>query len=98
MADRTDEPAAAVDSAAPPVGARVLAFVSILIAGLAGGLIGYAITELQCTGDCEVAKGIGGLAGAVLAALGVAVVTVLVMRAMGEWRTIRHRQNRNVRN
>jgi hypothetical protein len=78
-----------LESAVPPVGARVLAFVAILVAGLCGGLIGFAITDVQCTGDCEVATGVGGLVGAVLGALGVAVIAVLVLRAMGEWRTMR---------
>jgi hypothetical protein len=77
-----------VESAVPPVGARVLAFVAILVAGACGGVIGYAIVDLQCDGDCDVAVGFGGLIGAVIGALGVAVVAVLVLRAMGEWRTI----------
>jgi hypothetical protein len=81
------------ESAVPPVGARVLAFVSILVAGLCGGLIGFAITDVQCSGDCEVATGFGGLVGAVLGALGVAVIAVLVLRAMGEWRTMRSRRS-----
>lgn len=80
-----------LETAVPPVGARVLAFVAILIAGACGGLIGYAVADLQCTGECTVPTGLGGLAGAVLAALGVAVVAVLVLRAMGEWRTIHAR-------
>lgn len=35
-------------NALPPVGARVLAFVAILLGGLCGGLIGYSVTDLQC--------------------------------------------------
>jgi hypothetical protein len=87
----TDPRSTDVESAVPPVAARVLAFVSILIGGLCGGLIGFAITDVQCTGECEVATGAGGLVGAVLGALGVAVIAVLVLRAMGEWRTVRDR-------
>jgi hypothetical protein len=83
--DRHDD----LESAAPPVAARVLAFVAILVGGLCGWLIGFAITDVQCTGDCELATGFGGLAGAVLGALGVAVIAVLVLRAMGEWRTMK---------
>src|SRR5262245_66632267 len=79
-------------SALPCQGARVLAFVSILLGGLCGGLIGWALVDLQCTGDCGVVAGIAGLIGAVLGAAGVAVVAVLALRAMGEWRTIQHRQ------
>ena len=78
-------------SALPSQGARVLAFASILLGGLCGGLIGWALVDIQCTGDCGVVAGIAGLIGAVLGAAGVAVVAVLALRAMGEWRTIQHR-------
>ena len=91
MAGDGDTRRGRVESAVPPVGARVLAFVSILVAGLCGGLIGFAITDVQCTGDCEMATGFAALVGAVLAAAGVAVIAVLVLRAMGEWRTIKDR-------
>jgi hypothetical protein len=79
-------------SALPSTGARVLAFVAILVAGLCGGLIGYAVVDLQCEGDCTVAAGGVGLLGAVLFAVGVGVVAVLALRATSEWRTIQHRQ------
>ena len=35
-------------TALPPVGARILAFVAILVGGLCGGLIGWSVTDLQC--------------------------------------------------
>lgn len=79
-------------SAIPPVAARVIAFVSILLGGLAGGLIGYALVDLQCDGDCSVAKGVGLLVGAVVCAGGMAIVGVLALRAMGEWREISDRE------
>ena len=79
-------------SALPSTGARVLAFSSILVAGLCGGLIGDAIVDLQCTGDCGTARGLGALIGALLCAGGVAVVAILVLRAMTEWRSIEHRE------
>lgn len=79
-------------SAIPPVAARVIAFVSILLGGLAGGLIGFALVDLQCEGDCAVPKGLGLLAGAVISAGGMAVVGVLALRAMGEWREISDRE------
>lgn len=75
-------------TALPPTGARIAAFVSILVAGLCGGLIGYAVVDLQCTGDCAVLAGVAGLAGAVGFAVGVGIVAVLALRAMAEWRTI----------
>ena len=79
-------------SAIPPHAARVIAFVAILRGGLAGGLIGFALVDLQCEGDCGVAKGIGLLVGAVLCAGGMAIVGVLALRAMGEWREITDRE------
>ncbi len=78
-------------SALPSVGIRLGAFVAILLSGLAGGIIGYSLAALQCEGDCGLAKGIGLLIGATIAAGGMAVVAVLVMRAVGEWREIEDR-------
>ncbi len=72
-------------TALPGVGPRVVAFVVICVGGLSGLLIGLALVRLQCTGDCEVAQGTGALVGAVTSAVGVAVIAVLVLRAMGEW-------------
>jgi hypothetical protein len=79
-------------SALPSTAARILAFASILVGGLCGGLIGWAFIDLQCEGDCAVQSGGAGLFGAVVGAGGVAVVAVLALRAMGEWRTIQHRR------
>jgi hypothetical protein len=79
-------------SAIPPVAARIIAFGVILLGGLAGGLIGYALVELQCEGDCGVARGIGLLVGAVVCAGGMAIVSILALRAMGEWREISDRE------
>jgi hypothetical protein len=73
-------------TALPPVGARVLAFASILLAGGAGGLIGWAFVNLQCTGSCNAPRAIGAIVGALLSALGVAVVAILCLRAMSEWK------------
>jgi hypothetical protein len=77
--------------ALPSVGARLIGFAAIILAGAAGGFIGYAVTDLQCTGDCTTAKGIGGLVGATIVAVGVAIVVQLALRAMSEWRTIQAR-------
>ena len=84
-------------SALPSPAARVAAFVAILVGGFAGGLIGYTLVKLQCHGACATPKGIGTLTGALLAAGGMSVVAVLVLRAVGEWRQIeqRERTNRN---
>ncbi|NND74395.1 MAG: hypothetical protein HKN44_05260 [Ilumatobacter sp.] len=78
-------------SALPSVGVRVGAFVAICLSGLAGALIGYSLISLQCEGDCGLPLGLGLLVGAVVAAGGMAIVAVLVMRALGEWREVEHR-------
>lgn len=75
-------------SALPSARARAAAFAAILIAGLSGGLIGYAFVNVQCLEGCSTASGVGAIVGALLAAGGVAVVSVLALRAMGEWRRI----------
>jgi hypothetical protein len=87
---------AAVDPGAvaptlPSTAARVVGFIAILAAGAAGGFIGYAVADLQCTGDCTVTRGLSGLVGAVVAAVGVAVVVQLALRAMHEWRVVEAR-------
>ena len=79
---------APIDSALPSTGARVLAMVAIVVAGVCGGLIGYKVAQLSLTDEGELIPGLIGLAGAAFAARGVAVVSVLVLRAMGEWKTI----------
>jgi hypothetical protein len=76
-------------TALPSVRARVVAFATIVVAGLAGLAIGRALVRIQCRGSCATATALGGLAGAVLCASGVAVVAVLALRAMGEWRARR---------
>ena len=75
-------------SAVPPLVARVIAFGAILVAGVCGGLIGFAIVDVQCAGSCAPTAGLRGARRRAGAAFGVAVVAVLVLRAMGEWRTI----------
>ncbi len=79
-------------SALPPPKARFAAFLAILLGGLAGGLIGYTLVKLQCTGTCAAQRGLGALFGAIIAALGMSVVAVLVLRALGEWKEVERRQ------
>jgi hypothetical protein len=78
-------------TALPSVTARILGFVAILASGAVAGFIGYAFTDLQCHGSCATSDSIGGLVGAIIGAAGVAVVVVLALRAMGEWKTIQRR-------
>ena len=79
-------------SAIPPVAARVVAFAVILLGGVAGAVIGYTLVDLQCEGDCSLPKGIGLLTGALMCAGGMAIVAVLALRAMGEWRELADRE------
>jgi len=82
-------PSGSGPTALPGVRARVVAFVAILTAGLCGLLIGSSLTRFACRGDCDLLIGIVGLIAAVAAAGGVATVSVLVLRAMGEWQVRR---------
>ncbi len=88
--DPSDSPA----SALPPLGARILAFVAVLVGGLCGGLIGFGVVDLSCNHECSAAAAGVGLGGALLGAVGVAVVAVLTLRAMGEWRAGGRRRDR----
>ena len=73
-------------SALPSRTARAVAFATVLVSGLAGGAIGYALVDVQCTGECDVPTGLGMLIGSVSFAVGMSVVAVLGLRAVGEWR------------
>jgi hypothetical protein len=81
-------------SALPSPGARALAFAAILFGGLAGGVIGYKLVDLQCEGDCALPLGLGIFVGAVVAAIGMSIVAVLVLRALGEWRELDQKPRR----
>lgn len=65
---------------------KAVAFGSIVVAGACGALIGWAVTDLQCSGSCTVQQGLGALVGAAAAAGGVAVIVVLALQALAEWR------------
>ena len=85
-------------SALPSTTARLLAFLAIVVGGVCGAVIGWSVTDLQCGSDerpaveqeveddCGTVMGLGAVAGGVAGAGGVAVVAVLVLRAMAEWR------------
>ena len=86
--DTATLPVAALPSQAPPKPAQALAFLSILIGGLCGALIGYGYTDVECVGDCSTWLGVGVVIGAIVGAVGVAVVSTLVLRAMDEWNSL----------
>ena len=83
------------ESSLPSPLARAVALGAILLAGLCGGLIGYAFTDLQCDGDCGVLTGVGAFVGAVVSAGGVAVIAVLALRAMAEWDRVQAEDGRS---
>jgi hypothetical protein len=74
-----------VPAGLPSRGAYVLAFLSVVLAGAFGGIIGYGLVDLGCSGDCGLAVIAGLVVGALAAAVGVGIVAVLVLRAMAEW-------------
>lgn len=83
-------------SALPSPLARALAFASILLGGVAGGFIGFALVDIQYSGESSIPLGIGLFAGSIIAAGGTAIVAVLVLRALGEWRDVELRRSADV--
>jgi hypothetical protein len=90
----SETPERGLTSAAPPLLSRLLAFAAVIIGGTCGALIGYGFTDLQCEGDCATWLGVGTVIGALVGALGVAVVAVLALRAMDEWDSTQKRSPR----
>ena len=74
-----------VPAGLPSRSAYVLAFLSVVLAGAFGGIIGYGLVDLGCSGNCGPAVAAGLVVGALAAAIGVGIVAVLVLRAMAEW-------------
>jgi hypothetical protein len=66
--------------------AVVAAFVAVVAGGLSAAAIGFGLVSIDCAGDCGTAEGIGAIVGGLVGAIGVAIVAVLVLRAMAEWR------------
>ena len=86
------EPRAKPVSALPSAKARALAFVAILLCGVAGAAIGASFASIECHGSCTTSEGVGGIVGGAGAAGGTAVVATLTLRAMGEWKRIEQEQ------
>lgn len=76
------------DEQVPPMlpsrGVYLLAFTAVVVAGILGGIIGFGIADVGSGSGA--ARFVGTLLGAVIAAGGVGIVAVLVLRAMAEWR------------
>lgn len=68
--------------------AFLLAFLSVVVAGLFGGIIGYGLADISAEGGNSGSALLGAVVGAVVAAGGVGIVAVLVLRAQAEWRRI----------
>lgn len=83
--DVMDDAPAAPRAPVGPV-AFLGAFLAVVVGGLSGALIGYGLVGLDCEGSCATPQGIGAVVGGVFGAVGVAVVAVLVLRALAEWR------------
>ncbi len=80
-------------SALPSPIARIVAFISVLVGGLGGALIGYLLVDIQYDGASVTPLGLGLVIGAIAAAGGTAIIAVLVLRATGEWRDIGDRDS-----
>ncbi len=77
-----------VPSALPSVLARVLAFSAIIVASICGGLMGFALGRLQWNETERAWVLLVSVVGSLSASVGVAIVAVLVLRAMAEWSNV----------
>jgi hypothetical protein len=59
---------------------------SILLAGLFGGIIGYGLGDISADGGGGLEPVLWAVVGAIIAGGGVGIVAVLVLRAQAEWR------------
>lgn len=61
--------------------------VPIIVAGLAGGAVGYFVTDASCAPDsCTLPAVLVAVVVAAVAAIGVGVVTVLALKSLSEWK------------
>jgi len=66
--------------------------VPVLLAGAAGGIVGYLVTDASCApGSCAVAAAITAVLTGLVIAAGVGVVVVLALRSLDEHRTHQER-------
>ena len=61
--------------------------IPVLLAAVAGGLVGYFVTDASCApGSCVAAATVVGVLVALGTGVGVGVVVVLAIRSLAEWR------------
>ena len=66
--------------------------VPVLLGTVAGGVIGYLVTEVSCSPASCVAAAAGiGLVSAIASFFGIGVVVVLAARSLAEWRELSDR-------
>lgn len=66
-------------------GLLVTTFCTIVMGGAAGAAIAFGLINIGCHGNCATPKSFAVLGGALIGTVGVAVIAVLVLRAMVEW-------------
>lgn len=67
--------------------------VPVVLAAIAGGVVGYFVTEASCApGGCVVAAGLVAAAVSVAAGLGIGVIGVLALKSLDEFRSHRDRE------
>ncbi|MGH9021780.1 MAG: hypothetical protein ACRDV9_01550 [Acidimicrobiia bacterium] len=77
------------DSRSPGAPSRLsltLAFLAMVLGGLCGATIGFGFVNISCQGDCGFASAAAALVGGACGAGGVAVVSILMLRASAERR------------
>ena len=75
-------------SALPSVTARTVAFAVILLGGLIGGLLTYAVRKVMSGKASGMSIGLWTVVGSVGTAFGTGILAILALRAMGEWRSL----------
>lgn len=70
----------------PSRGAYLLSFGSVVFAGIFGAIIGYGLVNVSSDEATAAEKLLGTIVGSIIAAGGVGIVAVLVLRAMSEWK------------
>lgn len=73
-------------------GLLVATFCMIVMGGSAGAAIAFGLVDIGCHGNCATPRSVAILGGALIGSIGVAVIAVLVLRAMVEWELHQARQ------